>query len=73
MPRADTDSAESLDPVSKTIVVRLSQSLKQDLAIVSIDDGMQIGWSDEQFAKADSPRTEAFEPDSNVTFERLLQ
>jgi hypothetical protein len=43
------------------------------LEIVSTDDGMQIDSSDEQEANADLPNIESWQPDSNVTVERLPQ
>jgi hypothetical protein len=49
------------------------QQLKQQLAIVSVDEGMQIDSIDAQYPKAHSPRVEIVEPYSNATFERLLQ
>jgi hypothetical protein len=52
---------------------RLQQSLKQDLEIVSTDEGIQTDRSCAQFEKADPPRIETREPDSNVTLERFLQ
>jgi hypothetical protein len=49
------------------------QLLKQDLASVSIDEGMQTERSDEHFRNADSPKTEILEPPSNAKMERLRQ
>jgi hypothetical protein len=43
--------------------------MKQNHAIISTDGGMQIDLSDEQPAKADSPRVESLLPLSNVTLE----
>jgi hypothetical protein len=40
--RADRESVESLHPASKMIVSKLSQSLKHDGEMVSIDEGRQI-------------------------------
>jgi hypothetical protein len=41
--------------------------------IVTIDEGIEIDSSDEQFSKADSPRIEMLLRGSNVTEERLAQ
>jgi hypothetical protein len=35
---------------------RLVHRLKQDLEMVSIDEGIQIDWREKQFSTADSPR-----------------
>jgi hypothetical protein len=40
--------------------------------MVSIDDGMQIDRSDEQFANADSPSFEILQSLSNVKIERFV-
>jgi hypothetical protein len=48
------------------------QNSKQELAIISTDEGMQIDSSDEQFANADFPRCESRQPESNVKSERFL-
>jgi hypothetical protein len=47
--------------------------LKQNPEIVSIDEGRQIDWSDEQDANASAPKLESLEPDSNVTCESAVQ
>jgi hypothetical protein len=52
---------------------RLAQRAKQALETISMDDGMQIDFNDEQPAKANSPRTEARLSGSNVTANRLVQ
>jgi hypothetical protein len=41
--------------------------------MVSIDEGMQIDRSDEQFENAESPRCESRQLGSNVKTESLLQ
>jgi hypothetical protein len=46
---------------------------KHELAIVSIDDGTQIDWRDEQYLSADRPRCETFQPESNVKLEKSSQ
>jgi hypothetical protein len=43
------------------------------LDIVSIDGGMQITSSDEQYANAHSPRIETLQPDSKTKLELVLQ
>jgi hypothetical protein len=48
------------------------QLLKQDLEIVSIDEGRQIDCSAEQEEKAVSPRLEILEPAANVKIERFV-
>jgi hypothetical protein len=49
------------------------QSKKQPDEMVSIDEGIQIDWSDEQFSNADSPRVETLQQLSNVKIERFAQ
>jgi hypothetical protein len=71
-PRPSNDSPESLHPTSRTRLARLSQWLKQDPEIVSIDAGRQIDRRDEQAANADSPKIEFREPNSNITVRRFL-
>jgi hypothetical protein len=66
-------STEGFDPDSKSIIARFEQPVEHDLDIVSIDDRMQIDWSDGQSANADPPRSETAQPGSNVTVERLRQ
>jgi hypothetical protein len=41
--------------------------------MVSIDEGIQIECSDEQFPNANSPRPETLQQLSNVKIERFLQ
>jgi hypothetical protein len=43
------------------------QALKQKLAIVSMDEGMQIDPREANFSTADAPSTEILEPDANLT------
>jgi hypothetical protein len=57
----------SLDTDANVKSTRLVQSLKQDFAIVSTDEGIQIDGSDEQNANAGSEMIKSFDPDSNVT------
>jgi hypothetical protein len=45
------------------------QREKQNSEIVSIDEGMQIDWSERQSLNAWSPRTETLQPDSKVKAE----
>jgi hypothetical protein len=66
-------SSDSLEPGSKTMARRFLQPVKQELEIVSIDDGRQIDPSDEHPRNADSPRLETREPGSNVKVESVLQ
>jgi hypothetical protein len=46
------------------------QSLKQDLEIISTDEGREMISSEEQNANADSPRTERLEPGAKLKDER---
>jgi hypothetical protein len=52
---------------------RLSQPLKHDSEIVSIDEGRQMDRSDEQNENADCPRIESLEGVSNVKWKRVWQ
>jgi hypothetical protein len=45
---------------------------KHSLEIVSIDEGIQIDRTDEQFLNVDSPRIETVQPLSKVNFERFV-
>jgi hypothetical protein len=49
------------------------QPLKHLSEIVASDEGNEIDLSDRHASKADSPRIERRQPDSNATFERFLQ
>jgi hypothetical protein len=51
----------------------LSQSLKHDFEIASIEKGTQIDRSCEQRSNADLPSVEMLEPGANVTVERRQQ
>jgi hypothetical protein len=67
------DSAESLQPASKTTVVSPEQAVKQIGEIASIDEGRQIDCSERQDANAHSSRLESLEPASNVKVDSLSQ
>jgi hypothetical protein len=41
--------------------------------MVSIDEGIQIDWSDEQLSNAQQPSFETLQPFSNVKIERFVQ
>jgi hypothetical protein len=41
--------------------------------MISIEEGIQIDSSDEQYENADSPSSEIWQPRSNVNVERCLQ
>jgi hypothetical protein len=70
---ADCPKTDIFEPGSNVTFARRLQFLKQDLEIVSIDEGMQIDVSDEQFSKADSPRFERREPIAKVKCDRFRQ
>jgi hypothetical protein len=61
------------EPTSNSKSSRSLQGVKQDLEIVSIDEGRQIDQSEEQWSKADSPRFESREPGSKVKCSRFRQ
>jgi hypothetical protein len=42
------------------------QPSKQNLEIVSSDEGIQIAWSDEASLNANSPKLEILQPGSNI-------
>jgi hypothetical protein len=52
---------------------RCLQLTKDELEMVSIDEGRQIERSDEQPSNPESATVERAEPRSNVTIKRLLQ
>jgi hypothetical protein len=60
------DSAESLSAASKTIRVRVSQPVKHDTAMSSIDAGIQIDLRDLHQKKAARPIVRSRQPDSKV-------
>jgi hypothetical protein len=60
-------------PASKVTFDRFLQSLKQELEIVSIDEGIQIDRSNEHPRKANSRMVEILHPNSNVTVESFWQ
>jgi hypothetical protein len=51
------------------MLTRLRQFVKQDQAIVFIDDEIEIDSSDEHASNADSPRVAILESGSNLTLE----
>jgi hypothetical protein len=62
-----------LPPGSNVKFARLSHGLKQDLEIVTSDEGTQRDRSDKQYSNAESPKLETVEPRSKVKFESPLQ
>jgi hypothetical protein len=55
------------------MLTSFSQPSKQDLEIVSIEEGIQIDSSAEQDEKAPTPRWAILEPGSNLKFASLVQ
>jgi hypothetical protein len=70
---ADSPRIRTRLPDPKVSFERLPQDLKQDLAIDSTDEGIQIDSSDEHLSNADSSRVESRESDSNFKSESLPQ
>jgi hypothetical protein len=64
---ADSQRIDTLAPDSKMNLRRRSQSQKQNLSILSTDEGRQTDLSDEQPSNARSPNVEIFDPGSNLT------
>jgi hypothetical protein len=62
---------ESWQPGPKIKCERRLQSQKQDEQILLTDEGIQIDWRDAQPSNADCPRSDIWEPGSNVKLDSL--
>jgi hypothetical protein len=71
--RLNAGLVASRHPAPKTMLASLSQPSKQELEIVSIDEGIKIDSSAKQTANARSPRCATLESGSNLKFERCVQ